>query len=473
MLFPIVNFYIFFKILTKRFEVKNHYEDLHLVFLVFFLVLFLNFFILPDANIFMILLSIVSSLSTSGITTLNTNFDLSIFFILLSIIGGSLLSSSSGLKYVRFYILLKISHSEIYRLVKPINVYNKNLFNSESKISFDDAKIVFLVFITFIISIFILSSILTFENLSFENSFMKILKIAVSAGIFALVIVGAIYFMTLSHSKQNWVISGGEEAGKYDEVAQALGYAMADEFDPKVQVKISSGSKQNLERLQNGEADLCLVQNDLVGEKGIRSIATFYKEVLHIIVRKETASAEQLSNGTFSLGPAGGGTESLALATLRQVGFPEDEITLRKESLEKGLQALREGQADAVCIVTGIGNASVGEFLAGGEFALLDLGGDIFESIRYSYPFAHPSSIPAGAYPVKPGQGLPSDSITTIGTTVLLACRQDLADEHPRLFAQSHMLKAWDDDGSRSCDLPAYRIRHLRTAAAVVLARHD
>jgi len=171
MLFPIVNFYIFFKILTKRFEVKNHYEDLHLVFLVFFLVLFLNFFILPDANIFMILQSIVSSLSTSGITTLNTNFDLSIFFILLSIIGGSLLSSSSGLKYVRFYILLKISHSEIYRLVKPINVYNKNLFNSESKISFDDAKIVFLVFITFIISIFILSSILTFENLSFENSF--------------------------------------------------------------------------------------------------------------------------------------------------------------------------------------------------------------------------------------------------------------------------------------------------------------
>jgi TRAP transporter TAXI family solute receptor len=259
---------------------------------------------------------------------------------------------------------------------------------------------------------------------------MKILKIAVSAGIFALVIVGAIYFMTLSHPKQNWVISGGEEAGKYDEVAQALGNAMADEFDPGVRIEISSGSKQNLARLQTGKADLCLVQNDIAGEKGIRSIATFYKEVLHVIVRKETASAEQLSNGTFSLGPAGGGTESLAIATLRQVGFPVEEITLRKESLEKGLQALREGQADAVCIVTGIGNASVGEFLAEGEFALLDLGGDIFESIRYSYPYAHPSSIPAGAYPVKPGQGMPRESIPTIGTTVLLACHQDLSDEH-------------------------------------------
>jgi len=171
MLFPIFNFYLFFKIFSKQFNFKNHHEDLHLGFLILFLILFLNFFVVPNESIFTILLSVVSSLSTSGISTLNTNFDLSIFFLLLAIIGGSLLSSSSGLKYVRFYILLKISHSEIYRLVKPINVFNKNLFNSESKINFDDAKIVFLVFITFIVSIFVLSSILTFENLSFQNAF--------------------------------------------------------------------------------------------------------------------------------------------------------------------------------------------------------------------------------------------------------------------------------------------------------------
>ena len=115
---------------------------------------------------------------------------------------------------------------------------------------------------------------------------MKILKIAVSAGIFALVIAGAIYFMTVSEPKQNWVISGGEEGGKYDEVARALGVAMVDKFDPDVRVEISSGSRQNVERLQNGEADLCLVQNDVAGEKGIRSIATLYKEVLHVIVRE-------------------------------------------------------------------------------------------------------------------------------------------------------------------------------------------
>ena len=81
------------------------------------------------------------------------------------------MSTSSGFKYIRFFILLKISYMEIYRLVKPINIFNRNLFNSESKIDEEDSKIAFLVFISLIISIFFLSSILTLDGLSFENSF--------------------------------------------------------------------------------------------------------------------------------------------------------------------------------------------------------------------------------------------------------------------------------------------------------------
>ena len=96
---------------------------------------------------------------------------MSLFLILLTVIGGSLISTSSGFKYVRFYILLKTSHHEIYRLVKPINIFDKNLFNTEIKIDDNDVKIAFLVFISFIILLFILSSILSLDIISFENSF--------------------------------------------------------------------------------------------------------------------------------------------------------------------------------------------------------------------------------------------------------------------------------------------------------------
>ena len=171
LLFPILNFYLFFNFFTKQFTFQKHQEDLHLVIMIIILTLLFYFLISPNIKFSEVLLAITSSFSTSGIITYKSNFDLSLFFIILTIIGGSLVSTSSGLKYIRFYILLKISYQEIYRLVKPINIFDKNLFNTEIKIDNEDSKIAFLIFISFIISIFILSSIFTLDSLSFESAF--------------------------------------------------------------------------------------------------------------------------------------------------------------------------------------------------------------------------------------------------------------------------------------------------------------
>jgi len=171
LLFPIFNFFLLHNVITRQFLFRNHQEDLHLASLITSLTLFFYFFVISNEGFANVFFAITSSISTSGITTYSSNFDLSLFFLLLTIVGGSLISTSSGFKYVRIYILLKISYQEIYRLVKPINVIDKNLFNTESKIDDQDVKVAFLVFISFIISIFILSSILTFDNLSFEDSF--------------------------------------------------------------------------------------------------------------------------------------------------------------------------------------------------------------------------------------------------------------------------------------------------------------
>jgi len=171
LLFPTVNFYLLFNIFAKKFKFNNHQEDLHLISLILFLTLFFYFLIIPNEGFFNVFLSITSSISNSGISIYSSGLDISFFLILLTIVGGSLISTSSGFKYVRLYILLKISYNEIYRIVKPTNISNKNLFSTESKIDDNDFKISFLVFILFIISIFVLFSILSFDTLSFENCF--------------------------------------------------------------------------------------------------------------------------------------------------------------------------------------------------------------------------------------------------------------------------------------------------------------
>ena len=173
LLFPIFNFYLFFNILTKQFNLKNHQEDFHLLLFITFIFLLFYFLLIPNQNFSNIFLAISSSLSTSGIfVNISDQFSqTSLFFILITIVGGSLASTSSGFKYVRFYILLKTSHQEIYKLVKPINIFDKNLFNAESKIDGTDLKFAFLVFVSLILSFFILSSILSLDSISFENSF--------------------------------------------------------------------------------------------------------------------------------------------------------------------------------------------------------------------------------------------------------------------------------------------------------------
>jgi len=171
LLLPIFNFFLFFQIFTQQSSIINHKEDLHLFFIIILISLIFYFLIIPNEKFLVVFISIASCISSSGISIYSSEFDVSLFFILLTIIGGSVVSVSSGFKYVRFYILFKISYQEIYRLVKPTSILNKSLFNTEVKIDDNDSKVAFLIFILFIISIFILSSILTLDSLSFEDSF--------------------------------------------------------------------------------------------------------------------------------------------------------------------------------------------------------------------------------------------------------------------------------------------------------------
>ena len=91
--------------------------------------------------------------------------------MMFAIFGGSLISNTSGIKFTRFYILLKTASYEIIKLVRPNNIINKNIFNSEKKITDENIKISFLIFISFFISLFLLSGILIVDNIDFERSF--------------------------------------------------------------------------------------------------------------------------------------------------------------------------------------------------------------------------------------------------------------------------------------------------------------
>jgi len=165
-----LNIYLIFNIFNKKDNFRNHYEDFYLFLIFIFFSIILLIFI-KDMNVTKSLINVLSSLSNSGITNYEYSDKLSLFFLFMTLIGGSILSNSSGIKFLRFYILLKTTSIEIMRLVKPNMIIKNNIFNSEKIITSDDVKMSFFIFISFFLSIFILSGILLLDNINFENSF--------------------------------------------------------------------------------------------------------------------------------------------------------------------------------------------------------------------------------------------------------------------------------------------------------------
>ncbi len=169
LLIPTLNIFFLFNSYSKQKIISNHQEDIFLIVFISVLSL-LMFYSFNDIGISEIIINIISSISNSGIS-FTKSIDGSIIFILLCAMGGTLISNSSGIKFIRIYILVKTAAAEIIKLVRPNNIFNNTIFYSQKKIDNQTINLSFLIFISFFIGIFILSSILIFDNISFENSF--------------------------------------------------------------------------------------------------------------------------------------------------------------------------------------------------------------------------------------------------------------------------------------------------------------
>lgn len=256
---------------------------------------------------------------------------------------------------------------------------------------------------------------------------MKSLKILTISIIFSLCLVGIVTIFITNKGKRNWILLGGNEGGKYDEVASALGSSLSRIDGHKIDVKTSSGSRENLTALADGRADLALLQNDISSQEVVNSVTILYEEALHVIVRKNINSIKQLEGAVISIGNKEGGSEGIAVAMLKQMGLNESHVQWNRDELESSLLSLQNGKVDCVCVVSGVGNSTISRFIADGNLTLLPMGPNPFETLRLSYPFIQSATIPAGAYTTGPGEGLPVKSIPTIGTKVVLACNPDLA----------------------------------------------
>ena len=155
----------------KKKNINFFQEDIYLFFyFLFLLIIFFTFFNF-DYNYSIILLSLTSSISNIGFTPKEVPTNLTFLYLVLVIIGGSFFSTSSGIRFFKLFILFKFSINDLISNIKPRSIFtNKHLF---FHINFEKTEInkYFLSLIIFILSLFLLTSLLTISGINFENSF--------------------------------------------------------------------------------------------------------------------------------------------------------------------------------------------------------------------------------------------------------------------------------------------------------------
>jgi len=164
-------FFIYNLFSIRKKNLNFFYEDLHLLFY-FISVLIIFFLFFSFNNDFTYnLLSLTSSISNIGLSLDFDQSNLNFVYIILVIIGGSFFSTSSGLRFIKVYSLLKYSLNQILSYSRPKNIFMNKLIFSKINFDFEEINKYFLAILIFIISLFLLNSLLSISGINFENSF--------------------------------------------------------------------------------------------------------------------------------------------------------------------------------------------------------------------------------------------------------------------------------------------------------------
>ena len=165
-LFLIYNIFLL-KNKSLNFFAEDIYLFLYFIFLTITFFVFFNF----NYNFSSILFSLTSSMSNIGFSLKNSPSNLWFIFLLIVVIGGSFFSTSSGIRFLKIYFLFRYSFNEILSYTRPNSIFTNKFNLIDSNIEQKDINKYFLSVLIFILSLFIIISLLTIFDLNFEEAF--------------------------------------------------------------------------------------------------------------------------------------------------------------------------------------------------------------------------------------------------------------------------------------------------------------
>jgi uncharacterized protein len=246
----------------------------------------------------------------------------------------------------------------------------------------------------------------------------------------------AVEWVRESRQVHRLVIATGSPQGEYYPFAQALAAVVA-HHQPKIAIEVleTEGAQQNLELLEQGEAQLAIIQSDTPPQPSTRAIAFLFPEVFHLVARSEAniRSFNDLRGKRVALMPEGSGSYKLFWSISQHYNLTESAFTPLPMSPDAAYTALRNGDVDALSRVLALGNSGMADLLRTSRAQLVPI--DQIEALRLSLPYLEATQIPKGTY--DGATPIPAANLPVVSVRALLVTHAELDPQIARTITQT------------------------------------
>ena len=227
----------------------------------------------------------------------------------------------------------------------------------------------------------------------------------------------------------------GGTGGVYYAYGNALAPGLEEATGWDVSVRETTGSEANLLLLQDGMADLAIVQSDTlqyasVGEgsfegkvlSGFSAVGSLYTEACQIIVTKDSGitSIADLAGKRVSIGAENSGVTRNAEHILRANGLTLDKLKVSRYDFAISAMAMADGNLDAFFCTAGAPTNAVADLAEKMDIRLISPDQRTVDQLMGLYNCYAPCTIPAGTYK---GQ---DEDVTTLGVRAVLVAADSL-----------------------------------------------
>lgn len=274
----------------------------------------------------------------------------------------------------------------------------------------------------------------------------------------------------------NLVMGTASSTGTFYYVGAAIGNAVSDASELNVMVQATAGSNENVALVLSKDIDIGMANSDAIyaayhgtmsyaeaGSLDVMEVAALYNSQLHVFVTDKSGIRDisELKGKKVCIGSPATSYLFINEAILNAYGISINDVSPYYMNYAEAAEALANGDIDAAFQTGGYPIAGIQQYAATTSFRMLPVAEDVIEQVTTEYPFAIPTTIPAGVY-----ENQANDSeVTTLAYQTCLFTSSWVEEEKIYEFTKQMMetLDAYQDtnDATRQISSETVAIEYI------------